>query len=85
MPEAGSVVTCRVLGVNPNQARVSILCVGQNKLHTPVLGTVRKLNVRDHQVDTVSYMRFTFEILNCQKMLKLNQNQQDAKVVCNSS
>ncbi|XP_068219891.1 exosome complex component CSL4 [Palaemon carinicauda] len=58
MPEAGSVVTCRVLEVNPNQARVSILCVGPNKLHSPVLGTVRKLNVREHQIDTV-------EMYNC--------------------
>ena len=54
MPEAGSIVTCRVLSVNPGQATVSIICVGPNKLHTSVSGTVRKQNVRDHQVDTVS-------------------------------
>lgn len=53
MPEAGSIVTCRVLSVNPSQATVSIICVGPNKLHTPVSGTVRKQNVRDHQIDTV--------------------------------
>ena len=55
MPEAGSIVTCRVLSVNPNQATVSIICVGPNKLHTPVSGTVRKQNVRDHQIDTVRH------------------------------
>ncbi|XP_045103410.1 exosome complex component CSL4-like [Portunus trituberculatus] len=58
MPEAGSIVTCRVLSVNPSQATVSIICVGPNKLHTPVSGTVRKQNVRDHQIDTV-------EMYNC--------------------
>ncbi|KAG7171915.1 exosome complex component CSL4-like isoform X2 [Homarus americanus] len=58
MPEAGSVVTCRVLSVNPNLTTVSIICVGPNKLHSPVSGTVRKQNVRDHQVDTV-------EMYNC--------------------
>ncbi|KAK8387149.1 hypothetical protein O3P69_018069 [Scylla paramamosain] len=47
MPEAGSIVTCRVLSVNPSQATVSIIC-----------GTVRKQNVRDHQIDTV-------EMYNC--------------------
>lgn len=54
MPEAGSVVTCRVLNVNPNLATVSIICVGPHKLHTPVSGTIRKQNVREHQIDTVS-------------------------------
>ncbi|XP_042869230.1 exosome complex component CSL4-like [Penaeus japonicus] len=53
MPEVGSIVTCRVLTVNPNQASVSILCVGFHLLHTPVSGTVRKQNVRDHQIDLV--------------------------------
>ncbi|XP_071512790.1 exosome complex component CSL4 [Panulirus ornatus] len=53
MPEAGSIVTCRVLSVNPSKAIVSIICVGPNKLHTPVSGTIRKQNVRDHQIDTV--------------------------------
>ncbi|KAK8743098.1 hypothetical protein OTU49_001525 [Cherax quadricarinatus] len=58
MPEAGSVVTCRVLSVNPNQATVLIICVGSNKLHSPVSGTVKKQNVRDYQIDTV-------EMYNC--------------------
>lgn len=66
MPEAGSVVTCRVLSVNPSQATVSIICVGPNKLHTPVSGTVRKQNVRDHQIDTVSYLfQEQWEELKC--------------------
>lgn len=54
MPEAGSIVTCRVLSVHPNQATVSIICVGPNKMHSPVSGTVKKQNVRDHQIDAVS-------------------------------
>lgn len=54
MPEAGSIVTCRVLSVNPNQATVSIICVGPNKMHSPVSGTVKKQNVRAHMIDTVS-------------------------------
>ncbi|KAK3882856.1 hypothetical protein Pmani_000388 [Petrolisthes manimaculis] len=58
MPEAGSIVTCRVLNVSPNLATVSIICVGPHKLHTPVSGTIRKQNVRDHQIDTV-------EMYNC--------------------
>lgn len=66
MPEAGSVVTCRVLSVNPSQATVSIICVGPNKLHTPVSGTVRKQNVRDHQIDTVSHLiQDQWEELKC--------------------
>ncbi|CAL4118817.1 unnamed protein product, partial [Meganyctiphanes norvegica] len=58
LPEAGSIVTCRVQSVNPVMATVSILCVGPQKLHTPFQGSVRKQNVRDHQIDTV-------EMYNC--------------------
>ncbi|MCL4144772.1 UNVERIFIED_CONTAM: hypothetical protein GTU68_013034 [Idotea baltica] len=58
MPEVGSIVTCRVLGVNPAQASMSILAVGEQMLHTPFQGTLKKPNVRQHQIDAV-------EMYNC--------------------
>ena len=53
VPELGSIVTCRVMSVNPNLANVSILAVESCSLHTPFQGSIKKQNVREHQVDTV--------------------------------
>ncbi|KAB7501084.1 Exosome complex component CSL4 [Armadillidium nasatum] len=51
MPEVGSIITGRVLSVNQLQANISILAVGENMLHTPFQGTLKKVNVRQHEID----------------------------------
>ena len=61
VPEIGSIVTCRVLSVNQNMTTVSILAVGSSSLHTPFQGSIKKQNVREHQVDTVSLLEYSFK------------------------
>lgn len=55
MPEVGSIITGRVLSVNQQQANISILAVGENMLHTPFQGNLKKVNVRRHEIDRVSF------------------------------
>ena len=55
VPEVGSIVTCCVQSVNPVQATLSILAVDDSILHQEFQGVIKKLNVRQHQVDMVIF------------------------------
>jgi len=58
VPKQGDVVICKVIKVNPRQASVKIVCVGENPLVSDFPGIIRSLEVRQTQVDEV-------EIYNC--------------------
>lgn len=53
VPEAGSIVTCRVLKVSQFQARVSILCVDGKALRSDFPGVIRVQDVRQTEIDKV--------------------------------
>jgi exosome complex component CSL4 len=53
VPRAGDTVTGRVLSVNPRFAKVEILCLGSEALGASFSGIIRKVDVRQAEVDQV--------------------------------
>jgi len=53
IPEMGSIVTCRVLSINPNQAKCSINCIEDHVLRQPFRAILRKEDIRDTEKDKI--------------------------------
>eukprot|EP00026_Physarum_polycephalum_P018095 Phypoly_transcript_19555.p1 GENE.Phypoly_transcript_19555~~Phypoly_transcript_19555.p1 ORF type:complete len:217 (+),score=18.94 Phypoly_transcript_19555:66-653(+) len=57
VPEIGSIVTAKVLRINPRLASVSILCVGTKALKDPFQGIIRVQDIRATEIDKVQVYR----------------------------
>jgi len=53
VPDIGSIVTVKILKINPRLASVSILCVGSKALKDPFQGIIRVQDIRATEIDKV--------------------------------